>query len=154
MRILVFSDTHGHIDRCIQMINRIKDVDMVIHAGDTSSDAEDIAAIFSELDVRFVCGNCEVSRAPGEIEIDACGKKIFVTHGHYYNVKYEYDYCTLVRHARLKGAELAVFGHTHRPIYDNLGDISILNPGSARYGGTCGIIEIEDGKLRCALLDM
>lgn len=154
MRILVFSDTHGYIDGCIQMINRIKDVDMVIHAGDVSADAEDIAAIFPNIDVRFVCGNCEMSRAPGEIEIDADGKKIFVTHGHYYNVKYDYDYKTLVNHARAIGAELAVFGHTHKPVYDNLGDISILNPGSARYGGTCGVIETEDGRLRCALLNI
>ena len=154
MRILVFSDTHGYIENCAMMIRRIKDVDMVLHAGDTSSDAKELERLFPDMDIRYVCGNCEMSQTPSELEITAAGKKIFLTHGHHYNVKYDSGYSTLLRHARLKGADLAVFGHTHKPIYDNLGDISLLNPGSARYGSTCGVIEIEDGKLKCAILDL
>lgn len=154
MRILVFSDTHGYIDRCIQIIERIQDVDMFIHTGDTASDAQDLASIFPHIRAQFVSGNCEMPRYDTEQLFEVCGKKIFITHGHLYNVKYESDYSTLVRRARLAEADLAVFGHTHKPVCDNLGDIYLLNPGSARYTNTCGVIEIEDNKLRCALLDL
>lgn len=154
MRILVFSDSHGMIDNCLREIVRIREVDMVMHAGDVSADAEDIASVYPDISVEYVSGNCEISRADAERVIEAEGVRIFLTHGHGYRVKYEADYRTLVKRAREVGAQVCVFGHTHKPLCQNLGDITLLNPGSSRYGSTYGVIEIEDGKARCAVLDM
>lgn len=154
MRILVFSDTHGMIEPCIKVISRIRDVDMILHAGDVSSDAEDISYVFPDIPVKYVCGNCEMPRVSAELEFEADGKKIYLTHGHMHNVKNEYAYTTLINRAKTSGADLAVFGHTHKPVCENFGDFVLLNPGSARYGNTYGVVEIEDGKLRAAVLDI
>lgn len=152
MRILVFSDTHGYIDSCISEVERIGKVDMILHAGDVSADAAVLASIFPDIPVRYVCGNCEISRASTELEIDAEGKRIFLTHGHCYNVKYESAYTSIIKRTEGK-FDIAVFGHTHKPLCDNLGGLILLNPGSVRYTSTYGVIEIEDGKLRAAVLE-
>ncbi len=154
MRILVFSDSHGVIGNCLSQIARIGAVDMILHAGDVSADAEDIASVYPDIPVRYVSGNCEMSRADTESIVEADGVRIFLTHGHGYRVKYEPDYATLLRRGRQVGARVCVFGHTHKPLCHNLGDITLLNPGSSRYGGTYAVIEIEDGKVGCAVLDM
>ncbi len=155
IRILVFSDTHGIIEGCIRTVDRIKNVDMILHAGDVTADAQDLSYIFSDIPLRYVTGNCEISRADTNLEIMAGNKKIFLTHGHLYNVKNESAYTSLQNHARSIGADIAVFGHTHKPLCHNLGGLILLNPGSAKYSGTYGIIEIEDnGRVGACVLDM
>lgn len=154
MRILVFSDTHGMIEPCIKTVGRIGAVDMILHAGDVSSDAEDLSYIFPDIPVKYVCGNCEVSHSSHELILDIEGKRIYLTHGHLHNVKYEPDYHTLISKAKSVNADAAVFGHTHRPLCLNLGDLTLLNPGSARYGSTYGVIEIENCRLGSAVLDI
>ena len=49
--------------------------------------------------------------------------------------------------------DCAVFGHTHQGLCDIKNGITLLNPGSIRYGKTFGVIEIEDGKLRADILN-
>ena len=153
MRILVFFDTHGNIDYCIRVVERIGAVDMIIHAGDVSRDAEDLQSIFRDIPVKYVCGNCEVSNVSSELLFEVCGKKIYVTHGHLHCVKLEDNYRTLYNHAKKLGADAAIFGHTHKPVCDNRSDVLLLNPGSCRHSVSYGVIEIEDSKLRAAILD-
>lgn len=152
MRILVFSDTHGYIDRCISETERIGDVDMILHAGDTSADAVDLASIFPSIPVHYVCGNCEISRASTELELDIDGKRLFLTHGHYYNVKYETSYSSIIKRTEGK-FDVAVFGHTHKPLCEKLGELILLNPGSVRYTSTYGVIETEGDKIRASVLE-
>lgn len=151
MRILVFSDTHSDISHCIRVIENIISVDMIIHAGDHAKDAELIQKAFPDIEVKYVRGNCDLSTAPAELTIDVCSHRIFVTHGHLYNVKYESDYKTLINHAKSLGADVAVFGHTHIPHNENFGNFCILNPGSSKYGKTFGVIEVENGRIKTAV---
>lgn len=154
IRIIVFSDTHKCIEPCIQVINNIKDVDMIIHAGDHWSDARELESIFSEIPVKYVKGNCDFAMAPLEELIEIGGKKIFVTHGHMYDVKLEHEhYKTIQKRGLELGADVVVFGHTHMPFNVNLGNISIINPGSVKYTRNYGIIEIENDKIGTAVLD-
>lgn len=147
--ILIFSDTHGDTDRCIHIINGMeRKPDMIIHAGDHARDAEDLASIYPDIPIHYVCGNCDMfSNAQSHIILKAENATIFVTHGHEFNVKYELHYTTLERRAALLGADLCVFGHTHIPYTDHRGKMTILNPGSLRYGGTYAIAEINNGKV-------
>lgn len=154
LRILVFSDTHGMIENCNRTVRKLVGVDMIIHAGDASADAVDMQREFSKIPVKYVRGNSEISQAPPDLFFECDGVKIFLTHGQHYYVKSEASYHTLITHARELGADIVVFGHTHIPICDNLGDITVLNPGSARFGGTYGVIEIENGKAKCCVLDI
>ncbi len=152
MRILVFSDTHGDIQLCSKIVKTLVGIDMIIHAGDHARDAENLAAAFPEIPVVFVRGNCDLSAAPAERIVEAAGKRIFVTHGHLYNVKNERDYATLAKKVQAEHCDLGIFGHTHMGYDANCGRFSLLNPGSARYMSTYGVVEIEDGRLKTAVL--
>ena len=153
MRILVFSDTHKRIDDCIRVIERIKDVDMIIHAGDHASDAKELQKMFLDIPVWYVRGNCDFTYDDEEIIVEAEDKKIMVTHGHLYNVKNDMGYATLKEKAKKLGADIVVFGHTHIPYNENLGDLFVLNPGSVKSGRTFGVIEVENGKIGTAVCD-
>ena len=154
MRILIFSDSHRDVESCADVITRIVGVDMIFHAGDHASDAAQIAARFPHIPVRSVLGNCDFSQAPKELVITAEDKKILLTHGHLYNVKNDYEYSSLMRRASELNCDCAVFGHTHEGLCDIKGGITLLNPGSIKYGKTFGVIEIEDGKLRAAVCNV
>ena len=153
-RIIVFSDTHKNIEPCIKLIENIKDIDMIIHAGDHWSDARELEGIFPDIPVKYVKGNCDFALAPLEELIETEGKKIFVTHGHLYDVKLQPDrYDTIKERGIELGADVVVFGHTHIPYNINLGNITLLNPGSVKYTRNFGIIEIENSKIGTAVLD-
>ena len=153
MRILVFSDSHHDVKSCIGVINNIIGIDMILHAGDFADDAEKIKEKFPDITINYVAGNCDFGIAPKELVFHADGKKIFLTHGHLYNVKNDYGFSALLSHAEELGCDCAVFGHTHRGFCDTNGRITLLNPGSIRDGKTFGVIEIENGKLRAAVCD-
>ena len=63
-----------------------------------------------------------------------------------YGVKYDLD--TLADAASARGAEVALFGHTHRrELVRGVGTAAtVFNPGSLRDGGSYGVITIENGK--------
>ncbi len=151
MRILVFSDSHKDIDSCAAVCKRLIGIDMIIHAGDHASDAEALAGLFPDIPVKFVSGNCDFAKAPQELIIEAAGKRIFLTHGHNYNVKSEENYTTLYYRALSLECDCAVFGHTHIGVNDTNGKFTLLNPGSIKYSRTFGVIEIEDGVLKTAI---
>lgn len=153
MRIAVFADSHTDVKKCTDVIRGLVGVDMILHAGDHARDAEEIAREIPHIPVCSVPGNCDYSSAPAERIIEVEGKKIFLTHGHTCAVKYEYDLRTLLTRARENGCDCAVFGHTHSPLCDISGGITLLNPGSIRYRCTYGVIEIENGKLKAAVCD-
>lgn len=55
------------------------------------------------------------------------GVKIFITHGHEQNVKYEYEFMTLRKAAEKYDPDLIIFGHTHIPYTDYKGKATLLN---------------------------
>lgn len=147
-RIFIFSDTHDYITGCADVLRSGK-ADAVIHAGDHAHDAEELQREFPEIPFFCVKGNCDFfSSEPSEIVITQEGVRIFITHGHLYNVKYEHDYRTLRKKGVDSGASLIVFGHTHIPYLDTDGKTTIVNPGSAGYGGTYAIATLDQGKVR------
>ena len=156
MRIVAFSDTHHNISRAERVINNIPGITGVIHCGDVLPDAEELKSDFSNIDFYTVPGNCDLFQGESEKLIEIEGKKIFITHGHRYNVKteVELEYPTIRDRGRELGAELVIFGHTHIPYNRNWGDIIVMNPGSIKYEGTYGVIEVDNGKLKTAILNI
>ena len=151
-KILVFSDTHHKTDLCEKLLTRSTDVNMVLHAGDCVKDALEMSYVFSDIDFKIVRGNNDyMSDEKDEILFDVCDKKIFLTHGHEYAVKYGYSY--IARRAKNLGADIAVFGHTHEAYMGKKDGVYLLNPGSA---GFCahpgyGVITIENNILNASL---
>ena len=68
---------------------------------------------------------------------------------HMYGVKYDLD--TLADAAAARGAQVALFGHTHIPLAETRGRVFLFNPGSCGrcYTGadTYGILTLADGKV-------
>jgi putative phosphoesterase len=60
------------------------------------------------------------------IEIE--GKRIFMTHGHKYSVKWDYN--RILAKAEMDNADIILFGHTHVAVIDNAQNVLIINPGS------------------------
>ena len=154
MRILVFSDSHKKTDACARVIENIIGVDMILHAGDHAADCMELEKMFPDIEFKYVAGNCDFTSAPQELTFNVCGKRIFLTHGHGYAVKYDSDYYTITNKGVSENADLVVFGHTHVPVCDFSKRPAILNPGSIKHGGTYGVIEIEDGKLKACICNV
>lgn len=124
---------------------------MVLHAGDHISDAKELCRMFPHIAFEYVRGNCDFSTDDADIVVEAEGKKIFLTHGDGYSVKYDDTYSELYKKAEDLGCDCAVFGHTHKSLCDPRRKILLLNPGSIKQNGTYGVIEIENGVLKAAI---
>ncbi|MBQ3425761.1 MAG: metallophosphoesterase [Clostridia bacterium] len=143
-RILVFSDTHDDLRLCRKIIKNIPS-DLIIHSGDYVSDAQRLRQEFTERELLYVKGNCDMlAYAPDEEIVELGGVKIYIVHGHRHSVKFEDQYKTLARAAREAGCRAAVFGHTHVSYCRDEDGLLLLNPGSSKYGGSYGVIEIEN----------
>ena len=95
-KILIFSDTHGDINRCLDIIEKADSVSAIFHAGDYTGDAEDLESIYPNIPIYYVKGNNDYfSKTPSHMLVTIDGVKIFITHGHEQNVKYEYEFMTL-----------------------------------------------------------
>lgn len=127
-KILVMSDTHGNKANISKALEKFGDVDCIIHLGDYVRDAEHIKKL-TNIKVYSVKGNCDISSsAEKEISIQVEGKKIFAVHGHRQGVKM--SLLRLGLYAQEKGADIALFGHTHIPTEQFHEGIMLYNPGS------------------------
>ncbi len=154
-KILIFSDTHGSIDDCIDIINSEKSLDAVIHAGDCARDAEDLISIFPDIPIHYVSGNNDwYTSAPLDLLLKIGGKNIFVTHGHEYKVKYEYNLKTLSNKANQHNADLVIFGHTHKPQTEYIGKMILLNPGSVRFTRTYAEAVIDGNEIKTRIAEI
>ena len=77
--------------------------------------------------------------------------RLFLTHGHLFGVKSGMSRLRL--EANRVGANIALFGHTHRPFLEEDGGVWYMNPGAAR-SGRYGVIEITDGTFTCELKEL
>ena len=151
-RILIFSDTHDMIENSMSVIEKTGKTDLIIHAGDCVRDAQDLQSIYPDIPIEYVRGNNDwYSNAPADVRLTVAGKRIFITHGHAYNVKYEYTLNTLKKAAG--DVDLIVFGHTHKP-YLEYGNVNVINPGSITYTNTYALCEIDKDKMYITIKDV
>lgn len=128
MRIAIIGDTHARIASISRVLAK-KPPDHLIHTGDFYADARRIA---QPLQIPFdaVTGNCDAQKEPPvELLLEIAGQRIYVTHGHQYGVKRDLN--NICYRAREMAANIAVFGHTHVPYCEKVGELWLLNPGSA-----------------------
>ena len=156
MKILVLSDSHAALSFMRLCIDKVKP-DHIIHLGDYFDDGQAMAEEYAHIPLTQVPGNCDKYRCPPfvqEILIQkVCGVELYMTHGHHHRVKL--DTAMLLRDARASKVAAVLYGHTHVPnCYQDTDGLWILNPGSCGYyGGSAGLIEVENKKiLSCRLL--
>ncbi|MBQ6966298.1 MAG: metallophosphoesterase [Lachnospiraceae bacterium] len=131
MKILVVSDTHGRIGNYMECIRKVAPIDMLIHCGDIEGQEEEIKEM-AGCETHIVSGNNDYfSALPREDEFMIGSYRAFLTHGHGYGVSMGLD--RLVEEAEARGADIVLFGHTHRPVNEKIGNVRVLNPGSLSY---------------------
>ena len=131
MKVLIVSDTHRKNDNYIRVLERVAPIDMVIHCGDIEG-SEYLIAESAGCPVQMVTGNNDFfSDLPREKEFMIGKYKVWLTHGHNYYVSMSNE--NLKHEARMRGVDIVMFGHTHRPVVDFGGDIIAVTPGSLTY---------------------
>lgn len=146
MKALIFSDSHGDFMTMYNIIKNTPNVDLIIHAGDVQRDVEDLLDAFPRIPCAYVLGNNDFFAfgVPFDRVFTFGGKKVFLTHGHKYSVKL--SPARVVAEAKKKSADICIFGHTHSKYLD-MGEIAVVNPGSARYGYAILTVENEEIKI-------
>ena len=155
-KILVLSDSHSAMSFMRLCVNKISPT-AIIHLGDHFDDGEALHEEFPYIPFFQVAGNCDRYRTPPHareiLNMPLYGVRIYMTHGHIHRVKQVLG--LLLRDAREAKADIALFGHTHCAYCQQESDgLWVMNPGSCGYyGGSAGLIEIEDEKISsCRIL--
>ena len=155
MRLLILSDSHTDL-KTMQSAVRRENPDVILHLGDHFTDAQALHDAFPDIPLHAVEGNTDCAPgAPAELLLPFAGKLLYMTHGHLFGVKLGIS--GIARKGKEVGADLVLFGHTHKPLLCNEGQMLLINPGSvgkcARgltyHMSTYGVVTIEHGELRC-----
>lgn len=155
MRLFVLSDTHGKIDKAVEIYKTLKDIDLIVHLGDLSSDAKKLESQLG-VSVLGVKGNMDGSFSTKGYQIlETDFGKIFIAHGHMENVKDSPQ--NLLYKAESLGCKGAFYGHTHVPVFEEVGGMYLLNPGSLTLpaGGRQGsyaIVNVTEGSFAASIL--
>ena len=129
MKLLIVSDTHGDLRALRRAVDVEQDAAAVIFLGDGLRDAEALQDERPALRLYAVRGNCDLglSAATGALAPFG-GVLFFYTHGHLYGVKS--GLTELAEAAAARGAQAALFGHTHRQTLEQRSGVLLFNPGS------------------------
>lgn len=128
--ITVVSDTHGRDTHRLsrQALTAVREADLVIHAGDFTTESVLEAFETESTQLIGVAGNSDTpsvrERLPTTRTVKHEGLRITVVHGHDHG---ETSRSLLARQER---ADLLVVGHSHAPMARSIGEYTLLNPGS------------------------
>lgn len=128
--LVVLGDTHRRAGHGLEgrTLDAAREAAAVAHTGDfTTAAVHDAIAAQSDR-LHAVAGNNDEpavgSRLPPRTEFDAEGLAVAMVHGHEHSAE------ALSLLGREVGADLVIFGHSHRPEVEAVGEIVLLNPGS------------------------
>lgn len=165
MKILVFSDSHGHAEYLRAALAAHRTADAAVFLGDGASDAAAAFSDFPHIPHCILAGNCDSRLALSAAGIDAQqqallnfgGLRFLALHGHTAHVKSGYG--GLLRLASDSGADAVLFGHTHIPENSFIPAPSglerrllLFNPGSIGLSDShsYGVIHVVDGQISAA----
>ncbi|MGM0591469.1 MAG: metallophosphoesterase [Halobacteriota archaeon] len=128
--LVVVSDSHsteGHRLRG-RTLEAVREAELVAHAGDFMTESVLDAFVAESASFVGVYGNTDDDavreRLPGARTFEYGGVRFALTHTRHGGTT------GLTLFGRERGADVVVFGHTHRPLFDATGPVALLNPGS------------------------
>lgn len=145
MKIGIISDTHGSLDDFKNVMARLGDAEKIIHLGDVlyhgprnpipeGYNPKEMAKILSEDDrFVFIKGNCDaevdqmvINKPINETEslIVVGDNTFYLHHGHRFTEE------EMVENAKEYGANIVLYGHTHKKVLKYVDGILVVNPGS------------------------
>jgi len=153
----VVSDTHGYLNP--RVLELLRDVDHILHAGDIGDDGiiEELGRIAPVTAVR---GNADrkgaTSLYPQEATEVLAGCRIFLTHE--VKVPRRSD-APAMRGYLEAGVAAVVFGHSHIALQKRRGPILFFNPGAAgkrrfRVKPSIGFLALEGGHLKGSVVPL
>ena len=155
MRIGLISDTHGKLRN--EVFDHFGGVGGILHAGDIGS-MDLLVELEAVAPVTAVYGNTDGhdvrSEVPEVAELELDGLRVVVVHGHQLGSPTP---AGLV--GAHHGADLIVYGHTHRPLVEERDGVLVVNPGAAgaaRFGipPSLALLDISDGEPRVELIQL
>ncbi|MBQ3157327.1 MAG: YfcE family phosphodiesterase [Clostridia bacterium] len=158
-RALILSDIHGEENGLRWMLEEVwktvGPIDAYLCLGDGVRDFDRAESFIRRRDPHAamiaVRGNCDfVADYPERRVIPFGGLKLYMTHGHIHRVKSGLDY--LYGAARAEGADIALYGHTHRANVEYTTPW-LINPGAAK-DDCCALLEIDGGKPHVKLISL
>lgn len=154
MKLGIISDTHGLFDNAIPSI--FSGVDMIVHAGDIGK-IEIIDKLEEIAPVIAVEGNNDwFSRFPAERVEEIAGRRVMVRH--IFGELHQLDSSDKSMVERI-GPDIVIFGHSHRPYREMLGQTLLFNPGSAgprRFSlpRTVGLLSLQESGLETDIISL
>ena len=146
MRLIVCSDSHGRWDRLAAVFAREREFDFAVFLGDGAADTRRVPVFAVERAV-LVRGNCDPpGSAPPARVLEAEGFRVYCTHGYLENVKWGRE--RLIECAKESGCALALFGHTHMPLFEKRDGVYLFNPG-ALHDGVYGVADLTPDGTFC-----
>ena len=156
MELLIVSDSHGRVENIQSALARqVKSPDAILFLGDG---ARDIDRLFvCDTPIWAVRGNCDWSSSDYADRTERLlyleGHTVLLVHGHEWGVKGGLG--ALIAHAADVGADIVLFGHTHKPTLvtvsagEQVGKTTLarpmylFNPGSVGEGGSFGTLTLK-----------
>ena len=129
MKILAVIDTHGEITNFRKALAKVKPIDYLFHCGDVEGQA-DLIRRLAGVPCAFVRGNNDFDNDLNYEEVvELGGHRFLIVHGHRHGVYWGTG--DLKERAKELGCDIALFGHTHRPMLDESDPtVTVINPGS------------------------
>lgn len=153
MKLVVFSDVHGDESVVNRILDWNQDSDYFISLGDTELPQD----FLLHNDIVMIKGNYRGDAGfVFERVLEVENLKIFMTHGHKFNVHKSLD--KLAKLAITEGYDLVLFGHTHILETIKISKVQFLNPGSCasprnNLPPTYMILDITEGELTWTIQD-
>ena len=146
LKLLIISDTHGYLGNAVSAIEK-ENPDYILHLGDMADDCAELENMYPRKLVICVLGNNDFfnKRYPLERQFELCGKKIFMCHGHKYNVKHSLFPLKMAADE----CDIVLYGHTHIAHLEQDEDMLVMNPGST---SSYGVINISDDSIDAEII--
>lgn len=151
MKIVVFADSHTDVATMLDVV-KAEQPDAVLHLGDHLADGMELQNSV-DIAVYLVKGNTDqADEGKTDALLEFEHVRVWMTHGHLYKV--ENGLTELYGVGARAGAQIVLFGHTHRPHLGYRDGIWLMNPGrvgrisSKAIHATYGVIRLADRKMR------
>ncbi len=155
MKIAIISDTHLRAKVPDELLDMLKDADLVVHAGDFITPEIYEAVKASSKRLIAVHGNSDAetikAELPESVVFDAEGVKIGVIHKGRHGTD-----VTNMRYLALEmGVKVLIYGHLHSPVIDQT-DVLLLCPGSPIFprmaDPTIVMLHVEGSEIRVDII--
>lgn len=144
MRFDIVSDTHGYLSD--ELLDALRGADVIVHAGD----------ICSESDYRTLNEIAPVHACRGNNDWGYDYDSFVTPRVRFFAGGLRWQLCHYRERLELDTCDIAICGHTHRPLVERDGRTGklVMNPGSPTYpragGPSIGRIVAEAGKVESA----